>query len=291
MTEGPPCWHSNLALDEPGFDARLALYLELHRPAPPGVVRRVAPPDMNSPKVQEEVDESKRNILKLMAIGGLAAVAGGGAVGAALQYIQPPMQGLSSFPRVQLLFADGTPVQLGNIDSHIDPTKTDMYIFQYPLQGEPNVLLNLAGKYGTPPNAKYGPTPQGNYPVAFSVICQHLGCIPPFLSYYPESDVLQGGTWDKNSGAPYMHCICHGSSYNPYAADTANGGGAAILTGPTVLPLPQVLLEADSSGNLFATNEVGPAVKGHFTTLLGGTPGPIPASLSALQVPSSDQRP
>ena len=274
-------WVPGHGLDQRSYDERLAFFLEMKRPMTPGVVRKVAPPDLQDPKVQEEVDESKRNILKLMAIGGLAAVAAGGAVGAALQYVQPPMQGLASYPRVQLLYSDGTPVQVANIDSHIDPTSTDAFLFQYPLEGEPNFLLNLQGKYGKPPSS-LGPSPGGNFIVAYSAICQHLGCIPPFLSFYPSNVAEQ---CQYNGGAPFLHCVCHGSTYDPYVQSNVSGGGANILTGPTVLPLPQVILDTDTSGNIFAVKNIGPDVKGHFQTLLGGNPGPVPAPLAKTSVP------
>ncbi len=275
--EGPIDWASRLGFDRPDFDLRLASYLELSRPMPPGIVRRIDAPDMNDPKVQAEVDEAKRNLLKLLAVGGLAAAVGGGAVGAALQYIQPPMQGLASYPRVQLLFADGTPITTSNIDSQIDPTTITVFSFDYPLSGEVNMLLNLDPTFGVPPN---GVGPKKNI-VAYSAICQHLGCIPPFLSYYPASEAKQCGF---NNGAPFIHCICHGSTYDPYTGDSATGGGASVLTGPTVLPLPQCLLDTDANGNIFVTSVIGPPVKGHFTTLLGGTPGPVPAKINPIQV-------
>lgn len=290
LNEASPGWNQRFGFDKRGWDYRMAYQIEMRRASPPGLVRRVAPPDLDNPKVQEEVDEQKRNVLKLMAIGGLAAVAAGGAVGAALQYVQPPMEGLASYPRVQILWADGTPVQISNIDANIDPTTTDAYLFQYPLSGEPNFLLNLDGSYGKPPNA-LGPTPGGNYIVAYSAICQHLGCVSPFLSFYPEAEAktCNAASALGNGGAPFMHCVCHGSTYNPYVSQPAtNGnpaGGAAILTGPTVNALPQVLLESDSSGNVFAIGEMGVPVKGHFSTLLGGTPGPVPASVSHSVVP------
>ena len=44
---------------------------------------------------------------------------------------------------------------------------------------------------------------------------------------------------------------------------------AANLTGPAVLPLPQLVLETDPSGNIFATGENGPPVNGHLNTLQG----------------------
>lgn len=292
MSGQPPCWHSSFGIDKPGFDQRLGMWLEITRPSPPGMVRRIAPPDLTDPKKQEEVDEAKRNMLKLMAIGGLAAIGGGAAVGGAMQFLQPPMAGLASYPRVQLLFSDGTPVTTSNITSQIDPTSTDLYLYDYPLSSEGNMLLVLDESYGTPPNA-IGPihltTPVSGVSsiviVSYSAICQHLGCVPPFLSYYPASEA---SSCAFNSGKPFLHCICHGSTYDPYVGSTSTSppGGANILTGPTVLPLPQTLLETDKNGNIFAIGSMGPPVKGHFTTLLGGTAGPVPAPVSQLVVGS-----
>lgn len=290
MTLGrPPSWNSRFAFHEAGFDLRLASWIQMRKGGTPGFVRRIAP-DLADPKQREEVDEAKRNMLKLFAIGGLAAVAAGGAVGGALQYVQPPLQGLASYPRVQLLYSNGTPVTTANIAQNIDPTKTDLYIFDYPLSSEPNMLLTLDAKYGTPPNA-IGPIPTPNssngvasiYVVSYSAICQHLGCVPPFISYYPATEAQACGF---NSGKPFVHCICHGSTYDPYVESTSTSppGGANIITGPTVEPIPQTLLATDSSGNLYAIGSIGQPVKGHFTTLTGGTAGPSPAPLSQLVV-------
>jgi Rieske Fe-S protein len=244
---------------EESYDQRLANFLSLFDNTPAGVVRKVAPADLNNPKTREQVDEAKRNILKIMAIGGLAAVAGGGAVAGALQYAQPPLSGLATYPTVQLFYSDGTPVTLDNIDSHISPTSVELTLFNYPLTNEPNFLLNLpaAAPNGLGPNKTV---------VSYSAICQHLGCVPPFISYYPA-----GHCGNFNGGQAIIHCICHGSTYDPFVSQTDEGGGAAILTGPTVLPIPQTLLKTDANGNLYAYGSIGPPVKGHFTTLTGGT--------------------
>ena len=47
--------------------------------------------------------------------------------------------------------------------------------------------------------------------------------------------------------------------------------GASNLTGPAILPLPQVVLEKDTSGNIFATGMTpnSPTVNGHLNTLQG----------------------
>jgi Rieske Fe-S protein len=238
------------------FDRKVATFLAMFSNAQPGVVRKVTPKDLSDPKNKAEVDEAKRNMLKLMAVGGLAALAGGGAVAGALQYLEPPMVGLPTYPRVQLLYDDGTPVV--STSYRYTYEELGQIIFDYPLTNEPNMLLNL--KYPAP----NGIGPNGTL-VAFSAICQHLGCIPPYISYYPPGDCP---TWNNNMG--FIHCTCHGSTYNPYVSATANGGGAAIITGPTVLPIPQVILEEDSNHYVYAVRMIGPPVKGHFNTLVGG---------------------
>lgn len=259
----------NLPLSGPELlQDRLAFREAMMVGATAGVVRKVQPrcvagtSGTGSSKVQDTVDEEKRNALKLLAVGGLIAVGAGAGAAGALQLLQPPVEGLSTYPKVQLLYDDGTPV----IASTYKYAYTDngQIIFDYPLTNEPNMLLNI-NQLGSPPPS--GPIAKGDgtYILAYSAICQHLGCIPPYLSYYPPK---QCGSF--NGGNSIIHCICHGSTYDPAVMDTSNGGGAKILTGPTTLPIPQVLLETDASGHIFATGMVGPPVKGHPTTLVGG---------------------
>lgn len=222
---------------------------------PVGQVRRVAAAD-------EEVDETKRNILKLAAVAGIVGLGAGGAVGA-LQYAQPPVVGTSSYPTVLLLDVDGTPLTIGQ--GSLDPTTgingntSELYLFYYPLQNEPNLLLNLSP---LAKNVPRGIGPDGSI-VAFSAICQHLGCPAPALAYYPP------GTCPNTPGGQpfYIHCSCHGSTY-----DVTNA--AAVLTGPAGLPLPQVILISPATGpqanQVLATGVSGPPVNGHITTLQGG---------------------
>ena len=214
-----------------------------------------------------DVDETKRNVLKLLAVGGLVGAGAGGLVGGSLQYLQPPTVGLSSFPRVQLLDLDGSPLTVAKVEAEYNVGTSSLYLFNYPLRNEPNFLLNLAPVNGQKPsssnpgawNVPYG-IGTNNSIVAYSGICQHLGCPAPAIAYYPP------GTCPKtfNGGALpfYIHCSCHGSTY-----DVTNS--AANLTGPAVLPLPQVILDADSSGNIYATGVNGPPVNGHLNTLQG----------------------
>lgn len=238
---------------------------------PPGQVRRVA---ASGP----EVDETKRNLLKLAAVAGVLGVGAGGAVAGALQYVQPPPVGLSSYPKTQLLDVDGSPLTATKVESEYNVQTGSLYLFNYPLRNEPNFLLNLYPASGTPlpdlsngaENVPGGVGTHGSI-VAFSGICQHLGCPAPALAYYP---LVPGNppTPTCPSNTPgnrtfYIHCSCHGSTY-----DVTNS--ASNLTGPAVLPLPQVTLLWDdpSKGGddlLYAIGVTGPPVNGHLNTLQG----------------------
>jgi len=236
---------------------------------PVGVVRRVAAGEPPISEDEEKVDETRRNILKLAVIAGaVAAASAGGAT--VLRYIVPPPGGVGSYPRVQLLYDDGTPVLVSKYP--YGPTSTDLLLFNYPLTNEPNMLLNLAAA------APNGVGPNGSL-VAFSAICQHQGSQIPYVSYYPAGSC---GTF--NGGNAFIHCTVHGSTYDP--AVPAVGGGAALLTGPAALPLPQVLLDWDSTTDyLYAVGAVGPPVFGHSNTLRGGSGVSSPVELQAPQAP------
>jgi Rieske Fe-S protein len=252
-----------------GFDCRESCpWVAERNPAldfPVGQVRRFAAP--NDDDASGDVDETKRNVLKLLAVGGLIGAGAGGLVGGALQYIQPPAIGLSSYPRVQLLDVDGSALTVAKVEAEYSVGTLELYLFNYPLRNEPNFLLNLYPANGntpsaTNPGAQNVPGGIGSHGsiVAYSGICQHLGCPAPAIAFYPP------GTCPNTPGGKvfYIHCSCHGSTYDPANA-------AANLTGPAVLPLPQVILEADASGNIYATGMTpsSPPVNGHITTLQG----------------------
>ena len=237
---------------------------------PLGQLRRFVASDSG-----EEVDETKRNVLKLLAVAGIVGAGAGGLVGGTLQFLQPPMIGISSYPRVQLLDVDGSPLTVAKVESEYSVETADDIIFYYPLRNEPNFLLNLAPANGRAPsgsnpgawNVSGGIGTNGSI-VAYSAICQHLGCPAPAISYYPPgtcSQTFDTGPPSQNSSPNqpfYIHCSCHGSTYDPVHS-------AANLTGPAVLPLPQVVLEADPNGNINAVGENGPPVNGHLNTLEG----------------------
>ena len=249
-----------------GFDCASDCPFVAPRPTaldfPVGQVRRVA----SGGGDDNDVDETRRNILKLAGVGALV-LAGGGLGAAALQYAQPPTVGLTSYPKVQLIDVSGKALTIDGVESEYSVDTNDLFIFNYPLRNEPNFFLNLSPANGQQPTSSnpgkwYAPGGIGthNSIVAYSAICQHLGCPAPAIAYYPP------GTCPKtfNSGMLpfYIHCSCHGSTY-----DVTNS--ASNLTGPAVLPLPQVVLEYDSKGNIYATGLNGPPVNGHLNSLQG----------------------
>lgn len=252
-----------------GFDCREACPWSTRRdPAldfPVGQVRRFTASNGN--EENGDVDETKRNVLKLLAVGGLIGAGAGGLVGGTLQYIQPPAIGLSSYPRVQLLDVDGSALTVAKVETEYNVGTSELYLFNYPLRNEPNFLLNLYPANGNPPSASNpgaanvpGGIGTNGSIVAYSGICQHLGCPAPAIAFYPP------GTCPNTPGGKvfYIHCSCHGSTYDPANA-------ASNLTGPAVLPLPQVILQPDASGNIYATGMTAssPPVNGHITTLQG----------------------
>ena len=134
--------------------------------------------------------------------------------------------------------------------------------FNYPLDNEPNIMVRLGKK------AKGGVGPDGDI-VAFSQICQHLGCIYGYV--VPGTSPSCDATY--NALGPVGYCCCHGSVF-----DLTNG--AKVIGGPSPRPQPQVMLEFDSStGDIYATVMTPPSIFGHNTgsndvtsDLQGGTP-------------------
>ena len=250
-----------------GEDRFYALRTHIDARVPAGVVRRLLPGPAPS---EVEVDEAKRNTLKLVAIGGAVALGTGG-LASFLRFAVPPPAGSSTYPKVQLLYDDGTPVLVSKYRH--SSSDNALIVFNYPLSDEPNMLIQL-------PNSAPGGVGPNQSLVAFSAICQHLGCAPPYISYYPA-----GTCPSFNGGKAFIHCVCHGSSYDP--SSSASGGGAVILSGPTQSPLPQVTLMWDQTTDyLYAVGMVGPPVKGHTSTLVGGTAVTSPVQTAPPQTPT-----
>lgn len=120
--------------------------------------------------------------------------------------------------------------------------------FNYPLEETPNILVKLGVK------ASGGVGPDSDI-VAFSQLCQHLGCPYGFVptGQSPDCD----NTYKAPS--PVGYCCCHGSIF-----DFVNAG--KVLNPPAPRPVPQVVLEFDSStGDIFATGMLPPSIFGHNT--------------------------
>jgi arsenite oxidase small subunit len=175
---------------------------------------------------EREVDVSRRDFLKVaMTLSAIMAVGGIGTVLKSISNPAPPATTPLTFPRIQVATTSSL------------STNSPVY-FYYPLDDEPNFLVKLNQKAagGVGPNQDI---------VAFSQICQHLGCN---LAYNATG----------YNGGPAGVCPCHGSIF-----DLLNS--ASVASGPSPRPLPQVQLDVDSSGNIFATGMGPPTIFGHST--------------------------
>ena len=126
--------------------------------------------------------------------------------------------------------------------------------FNYPLEETPNILVKLGQKVvgGVGPDEDI---------VAFSEICQHLGCIWRFVGSGESPSCNSSYKTPRSIG----YCCCHGSVY-----DLANAG--KVISGPSPKQVPQVLLSFDSStGDIFAVGMSGPTIFGFENDLQGGT--------------------
>jgi arsenite oxidase small subunit len=120
--------------------------------------------------------------------------------------------------------------------------------FNYPLEETPNILVRLGQ------GAEGGVGPDGDI-VAFSQICQHLGCIYGYVS--PGTSPACNSSY--TSSGPVGYCCCHGSVYDLTK-------GAKVLGGPSPRAQPQVILEFDSStGDIYAKGMTPPTIFGHNT--------------------------
>jgi Rieske Fe-S protein len=216
-------------------------------------------------------DKSRRTFLKAMIVlSAGAAVAG--VLKEGIGNLVTPSVGLKSFPSLLIVGTDGKPIIADDI-----PVSTSVpFLFDYPLSNDPNFLLNLGkaipttkvsipatgGTYQSP--AGVGPA---NSIVAFSAICQHLGCTPPEIHFYPPGTQVIGTSFNGSTNPGYIHCSCHGSTYDPNA-------GAGVITGPTLHPLPPVILTYNSDKTLTAIGMTpgSPTIYGRVSDLTGGNP-------------------
>ncbi|MCL4306990.1 MAG: Rieske 2Fe-2S domain-containing protein [Candidatus Thermoplasmatota archaeon] len=215
----------------------------------------------------EPADKDRRNFFKFL---GVAAIAAGGigALRGVLENVSPPITAaFSSFPTLLLYSQSGKPISTDDLTVN----NATIVLFDYPLQNEPNFLLRLGDSNNVdmaiepttvkiPATGKTFKSPGGvglhNSVVASSAICQHLGCIPPIIHFYPPSSPSYPGK---------IHCNCHGSTYDPYS-------GFSVVNGPTTHPLPNTVLSYDSAKDQYSvTSLVGPTIYGHSSDLSGGS--------------------
>ena len=185
-------------------------------------------------------DKSRRSFLRrAMGLGAVLVIAGIAAVTKSLW--TPAGAPTGSFPRVRV--------------ANISSLQVNGYVtFDYPLVGESNMIVKLGQR------ATGGVGPDGDV-IAFSIVCQHLGCV---VGYAASNSKASG---------PAGACPCHGSVF-----DLVNGG--KVVSGPAPRPLPQVSLQFDeSTGDIYAVGMGPPTIFGHNTgssdvsyDLQGGTP-------------------
>lgn len=201
--------------------------------------------------------ESRRNVLKLgLGMGVILLIGGIGAVAKSL--ISPGAQPQASATSSQTTASTsqggplpppatpGFPVIL--VANVSDLEEDSVMNFNYPLEETPNILVKLGQK------AEGGVGPDGDI-VAFSQICQHLGCIYGFVS--PGSSPNCNSSY--TASGPVGYCCCHGSVY-----DLVNA--AKVIGGPAPRSVPQVILNFDSTtGNIYATGMTSPTIFGYDT--------------------------
>jgi arsenite oxidase small subunit len=209
-------------------------------------------PDEGVPR-EEESDHRplppRRSFLKAaLALAMVAVVGGIGAIAKSLvsPSATPPAPGGSlrvgsvtpaarTFPKVKVANLSG-----------LAPGKS--ITFNYPLEETPNLLVKLGTK------AQGGVGPDGDI-VAFSQVCQHLGCIYAFV----PSGTSPACDSTYQAAKPVGYCCCHGSVFDLAA-------GAAVLEGPSERAQPQVVLQFDTpTGDIYATGMTGPTIFGHGT--------------------------
>ena len=213
-----------------------------------------------------EMDNERRRFLKISLVFGLA-LAAGGVASIARSLFNPPTPepvppatvktvtvtvtggptGTSTVTQTSTS-AVASPFPRIKIANLSDVSGGQTVTFNYPLENTPNLLAKLGEK------AAGGVGPDGDI-VAFSQVCQHLGCI---WGYVPADGSPKCDSSYKAAG-PVGYCCCHGSVY-----DLAKGG--EVLDGPAPRPQPQVMLEFDSStGDIYATGMGPPTIFGHDT--------------------------
>jgi len=185
---------------------------------------------------QPKEEKPRRTFLKIViSVSGLLVI--GGIVALTKSTSPAPSENQSTsvtFPRVKV-------AQLADLQTN------QPVLFNYPLDNEPNILVKLGQE------AVAGVGPDSDI-VAYSALCQHLGCVYGFQA---------PGTSPKcNSGyqakSPVGYCCCHDSVFDFLHQ-------AKVVSGPSPRPQPQVILEVDTAGDIYAVGMTPPSIFGHNT--------------------------
>ncbi len=207
----------------------------LKAPTGPTLEKKTATPQASQPSPQVGMD--RRGFLKL------AAAAGGAVTVVTLASILkagtfvPPAATQQQWPIVKVT----------NISQLTSLTPLTFY---YPLTSTPNILVKLGVKATT------GVGPDQDI-VAFSDICQHLGCLYSFVKT-GDSPICNAS---YKAAEPMGYCCCHGSQYD-------FTDGAKVIGGPAPRPVPPVTLKFDA-----ATGDISAVGMGPPTIFSHGPPG------------------
>ena len=185
--------------------------------------------------------KKRRDFLKsTLVAGAVLTVAGLASVLRIFSYMAQPGTGAPGTTTTELSWPRFKLLNIGTLQL-LKPVS-----FNYPLVNTPNYLVKLGVK------AENGVGPDGDV-VAFSAICQHLGC---YYSFQPPGTSPSCNTTYKSPG-PEGYCCCHGSEYD----FTRN---AAVASGPAPRPVPRAMLEFDSkTGDIYVVGMSPPNIYGH----------------------------
>jgi arsenite oxidase small subunit len=156
-----------------------------------------------------------------------------------------------AYPRSRLVDIHGRPVRLAALEREVN------YVFQYPFEATPCLLVKLRAPVAVQPMLKRadgtayewkGGVGRDRNAVAFSAICAHKLA-------YPTRDVSfirYQKTRSATSSGRVIHCCADHSVYDP-------AEGARVVSGPAPQPLAAILLEHDPADDgVFALGTVGP---------------------------------
>ncbi len=145
------------------------------------------------------------------------------------------------YPRVKIVDAADQPLKVSDLAG------SDGFIFHYPYQSTPALLLDLGQQ------VTGGVGPSGGV-VAYTAICPHQFAYPKaslsVLNYQAGNSVTAGR-------AQVISCCLHGSAFDPAQSGT-------VLGGPAPRPLTVIELAYDDSGGLSAVGTHGADIYPEF---------------------------